>query len=715
MIEKEKVLFVVYRPEWWGCFDSLCRQECSQEHIICYVMPIPRYDRDNNSKAMDRNRKHFQPEALTELPNKAKVVDFKTFSLDQMFDRIYIHNPYDNASAMDSVDAAFYSGNLKKCAKKLIYVPHLLYMGGMPESMSQCPVYDNVDAIFLSDRRVRYSLDVKYDKKVEIVPCGILEYLDKLKKQKQKSETIRNEKKRLLYCISFEDLFYGTEKQIQKMWDIFKYMETRDDIEFVFRPDEDIPFRYFGLQGEIRKKYEELVAYYKAKGAGIYDEGTNPYQAAVEADGILTAGHPMSAMFSVQGKCVLTVDRESRAIPTVEDRCIPFLCGTTIVETEQEVEVWFVPPRTKLICRMTIPNGEVEIVAEIPDEIATWLNYIAVEKVESCLYFAPFFSNGIWKYDLKSKRFSKTYLPKAEGSYMTGIVHYGEYLYMIPRNYPGIVKYHMETEEIQIIDGWIEELEQYVTPDCKKEPYFVWGIKREANMLYLASSNCNVWMEMNLDTDKWKIREIGDRGLHFINYAKSGENVWLLPRNGIEIVKWNCVTNESNVIYRAKGLDVLGSPYEFLVDIGCKLVALPQKADNVLVIDKQGFEQPRKIADKIPCDETYYCSKYLKQINLGYQDVKKLQNGKLLVYESYDGCFLLLNEQLVVEEKIPCRIPINMVKEQQHMIWEKEQCRENFSGRLHEGYSFPAMVDYFIVQNNQLEIKGYYKNFFAEK
>ena len=77
MAEK-KVLFIVYRTEWWGCFDGYCRQECRREDTICYVMPIPRYERDDITYKANFGKVHFHPEKLAPvLPEGAQMVEKK--------------------------------------------------------------------------------------------------------------------------------------------------------------------------------------------------------------------------------------------------------------------------------------------------------------------------------------------------------------------------------------------------------------------------------------------------------------------------------------------------------------------------------------------------------------------------------------------------------------------------------------------------------------
>lgn len=740
MAKQETVLFVVYRPEWWGCFDSLCRQECGRADVTCYVMAIPRYERDMDTKEVNFARKHFCPEALTELPPEAISVDYRTFSLDRRFDRIYTHNPYDNTNPMDTVEMAYYSAALKASTDRLIYVPHMLYMGWLPEGMKRCAVYQNADAILLSDERVRYALDARYDGKVELVSCGIKEYLDRLEERRNtgrqdigQRNTGRQDtgqrntgRKRLLYCVSFEDLFHGTEKQLRKMWDILQYMEGRTDVELIFRPDEDIPARAYELNQGIYREYQELVAYFRERGIGVYDENPNPYQAAVEADAIMTAGSPMSALFSVQGKPVLYVDREHHPIPTEEELCVPGIWTATVEEDGEGAEVWFIPSKTRLLCRMQLPDAmddtcvgkrgdgqeipQPEVVAEVPDELLNWMSYANLVKTGDCIWITPYETDGIWKYDLRSGRFEKRYLPKPVPGCVTATVAYGEYLYLIPRNYPGILKYHMSSGQIQLLDGWVQEMDALASPECRRSPYFVWAVRQEKNRLYMAASKCDAWMELDMDTDSWRVRSMNLPGRRFIDMVKDGSRVWLLPFDGQELIRWNCETGEARMLYLAEKAEAKFSPYEFLLDCGDELIAFPKRANRLLVLPKEENGEIRELTEELPCGSKDYPSEYMEQLKIGYQLVKKLRSGRILAYEHYDGAFLLLDGKLRILEKIPCRLPAGVCRRQRRLMWEKEQCRSDFAGGLHEGYTLPAMLDILAEGTDDMreEIAGYY-------
>ena len=104
----------------------------------------------------------------------------------------------------------------------------------------------------------------------------------------------------------------------------------------------------------------------------------------------------------------------------------------------------------------------------------------------------------------------------------------------------------------------------------------------------------------------------------------------------------------------------------------------------------------RKIRRGIPCSPEDSQFKDWNRTGCGYQFVKKLENGWILAYEYYDGAFLLLDGELSLLRKVPCRLPIELVRQQRDVQWRKAQCRSGYSGRISESGSIPFMMERFL-------------------
>lgn len=730
MEEKKKVLFVVYRTEWWGCLDGYCRQECAREDVICYVLPVPRYEREDITYKADFNRVHFHPEKLISvLPERSCLADWQTFSTEQDFERIYIHNPYENGCLTDTVELKYYASSLRQHTKKLIYVSH--FMDLIPEDYANCKAYDYVDAIYAPRENARFSLDVKYDSKVETVESGLPAYLDKMAEKMNGREAAAPMK--LLYCVSYSDLYHGTEKQLQKMSEIFECVKNTPEIQMIFRPDEDIRARRQTLDEKIWKGYRKLVTDFKRNRIGIYDKSSDLYEAAVTADGIMSRDHPMNLLFSLQGKYVLQVDWVRRPEPpSIEERCIPVVWDAAVTEKDGETELLFVPGGTKRICRMRIPESgdpvpEVEVLAEVPDEITGGLNYMYIRRQGNCLYLIPCDSDGIWKYDMNTGYFGKAYLPDFVPGSVSAVFSYGRYLYLMPSVYPGIVKYDTVTEEIRIFDGWVKELDAGVSGECAKAPYFSWAALQEDSMLYLASSKKDVWMEFDMEMDTWQLFPMNLPGQRFVHMVKDGEWVWLLPYFGDEIVLWNRTLRQGHTVYaaenpnREKGF----APYLLGLDLGDAVAAFPQaETDHILIIPKNigkealerrtDDDMTRHVSGGIPCGPRDCPSEYRKNTGCGYEFVKRLDSGRILAYEYYEGTFMLLDGQLNLIRRVPCRLDPETVRRQRDAVWENTQVRNGYLGRIWEEGSMSAMLENFLRhgREHRQEIREHYRKLY---
>lgn len=255
-------------------------------------------------------------------------------------------------------------------------------------------------------------------------------------------------------------------------------------------------------------------------------------------------------------------------------------------------------------------------------------------------------------------------------------------------------------------------------------------------MLYMASAKCDVWMEFDMDNDTWSLKPMGLPGKRFAAMGKEGEWVWLFPFCGNKIVLWNCRTGEGQEIYETVDTEPRNIPYTLILDREDAVIAFPQqKTDHALVIEKPdnlarmqtGIERQeggralsgsgigiREVRDGLPCGYGANVTEYRKQFYGAYNFVEELDNGLILTYEYYDGSFLLLNRRLQVLKKVPCRLPIEAVRQQQDTIWKNSQCIGDFYGGIHAGYSIPLMIEYFLRhgREDRKKIRRHYERYY---
>lgn len=701
MEQKKKVLFLVYRAGWWGCFDELYREHKADPGCRCSVVVLPRYDRDPQTHEMILDRYQYDGDAM---PREVEVTDFRRYSLAQERpDVIYIHNIYDNSNILDSVPVEYYSWNLKQFTPRLVYVhPRLAFS----EQDKKYGIYRFVDTIHIYSAKERYNFPVEFDSKLEVRPSGIIPYL--LRQQKLRPAPAKGAVVTILISVGFSELYYGTDRALQKLEQVLGLLKGRRDFRVILHSDRELLDHFHELQGSVAKEYIRIINWFADKKIGVYDISDNDYEAALGADVLMMVGwNSLEPCFNVLGKLRFALSQECRPLPGEDDLCAPSFWECCV----EGDEVTFVTEATKLLCRVNLKDGKLRVLGEVPDEIDGGLNYIDVQKKGDMCYLLPYSSDGVVLFDEKSGGMEKKYLPEMQTySNFTKVVPYGQYFYLIPRLYRGILRYDMESGECRVYDAWVKELDQFVLAKNRQEPYFIWGIRQEGSMLHMASSKAGVILHFDMETGTHQLEEMGIPEGRFLDMEWRGGKPLLLEWKGSNIYTYDHAQKDWKVIYEARECETPNVPYARCVQAGGKTVVFPQQADHVLILDEDNGKVVER-RDVVCCGRDAYQSEYMRERKAGYQVVKKMENGNILLYEMYTGSFHMLDERLRVVKRIKCRLPygdvISCYKRLCARIRKRTQCN-NYVG---EWQPLPVMLEYLkdacrdeeILQENSRE------------
>ena len=125
---RKEIAFFPYKASMWDSLESV--YFAAKEDLNCdvYCVPIPYYDINP-----DRSLGKFHYEG-DQYPPDIEVIDWQSYHFEEREpDVIYIHNPYDDWNYVTSVHPRYYSENLKKYTKTLVYIPYYSTSGGMSE------------------------------------------------------------------------------------------------------------------------------------------------------------------------------------------------------------------------------------------------------------------------------------------------------------------------------------------------------------------------------------------------------------------------------------------------------------------------------------------------------------------------------------------------------------------------------------------------------
>ena len=137
---KRKVIFLPHRVSHFESLRPLIDELLKSEEIECIIMPIPFYDRLGDGSFSDM---HYEGE---EFPKEYEITDYRSFNFaEELPDAIVLNSPYDEYNQVWSVDPFFYSKEMKKYTKRLVYIPWFVTDEIDPKCKEDGKAFSNMD------------------------------------------------------------------------------------------------------------------------------------------------------------------------------------------------------------------------------------------------------------------------------------------------------------------------------------------------------------------------------------------------------------------------------------------------------------------------------------------------------------------------------------------------------------------------------------------
>lgn len=154
--DKIKVVFFPYKAAMWDSLETIYLAAIEDNRCEVSVVPIPYYDRNQDGSFGEM---HLEKDMYDD---SIETVDWQQYDLEmEEPDIAYIHNPYDEYNLITSVHPIYYSKNLKKYVKKLVYCPYFATPGDLFEPWTLLPSYVQVDYLLAQSKLVASRIDYR--------------------------------------------------------------------------------------------------------------------------------------------------------------------------------------------------------------------------------------------------------------------------------------------------------------------------------------------------------------------------------------------------------------------------------------------------------------------------------------------------------------------------------------------------------------------------
>lgn len=309
---RKEVVFLPYKASMWDSLESVWLAADEDPGCDAYVIPIPYYDKKPDGSM---GQLHYE---FDQYPAYVPVMRYEEYDFEsRQPDMIFIHNPYDECNYVTSVHPFFYSRNLKRFTKKLVYIPYFILWDidpDNPEAIKGIEHFCLVPGVWNADQVIVQSENMK-KAYVKVLSAAMEEQgrgrayweekilglgspkIDKVLSTHKEALEIPKEwrkiiekadgswKKVIFYNTGVTALLKNSEQYLRKLQDVLRFFcENREDVALLWRPHPLMKATIESMRPQLWEEYQKIVEQYKTEGWGIYDDTADMDRALALSD-----------------------------------------------------------------------------------------------------------------------------------------------------------------------------------------------------------------------------------------------------------------------------------------------------------------------------------------------------------------------------------------------------------------------------------------------
>lgn len=677
---KYRVVFLPYKADMWDSLESIWKACREDENCECDVVPIPyfEFNRSENKWEPRYDGKRF--------PADVTITSYEYYRLEEMQpDIAYIHNPYDDCNYVTTVHPAFYSKELKKHVRKLVYVPYYVNCGRISTVQAMLPAYVNMDYMVVQSQEAKDTCKGQfyYDK---VLPLGSPKFDKVILKCQNNSHRLYGEnKKTLMLNTTINDILNYEEILLKKLWYLFGLMEQRKEIGLVWRPHPLLEATIKSMRPELLTKYQELMNYFVEKNIGVLDKDGDISNTIAAVDGYIgSAASSVINLFEVCGKPIFLFDNTfCESVSEDEKRAIRFRDAVVIGEKVFAIaDEW-----NGLFC---IENKKVKFLGRVTGVTKWCTPFYSMAENGGELYFAPFRAEHAVKYDFAAGSFAQMKDCKRERDICyIRTISAGNKIFCLPINDFVMMEYDVNTSRW----SYHTECMTALWKGCNRKPveWVCWNSVYFGDSLWVTTGENNHVLQYNADKGTYAVHVIDKDSRAYSGIAADENGLWLADTRSGAIVRW--FWNGRNSIYEKPAelegwLDRFGFVRinECLIDMGQYLITVPRHSNFAVRFNKETGESCifiKKFWEQADAAVNGFDRKFVPTGGFG----KKLDERHILIQRNCDNALAVANVEDNTFEMFYPQLP-----------------EEDFGTFMdgEDGFEKPSKYDYFCRRENKL-------------
>lgn len=306
--EQIVAVFLPYKASMWDCMESVWRAASADPGCIAYVVPVPYFDL-KDGEVVGRRYEGYN------LPDYVPVVDYRKLSLEELQpEMVFVHNPFDDCNLVTRLLPEYFSENLKKYTRKLVYIPYYVTGDAVYVTHRYQPSYHNFDYIVTQSEKMMDSYDPVIPRE-KFLPFGS-PIADRILYMEEHKPGIPEEWKPMLpngrdfggrrtvmLNTSISLLLQQRGRFLDKLEYIFRLIRGMDDILLIWRPHPLLRATAESLAADLAERLRRLEDMFLKEKLGVLDREPDVGVTVALCDAYLgETASSMIHMFGIAGK-----------------------------------------------------------------------------------------------------------------------------------------------------------------------------------------------------------------------------------------------------------------------------------------------------------------------------------------------------------------------------------------------------------------------------
>lgn len=544
---KLEVVFLPYKAQMWDSMESIYLAFKKRKDVNTWLVPIPYYNRKNDGTVESM---HCEAGLF---PKGEETTDWRAFDLSRIRpDIAFIHNPYDDANFVTTVDPMYYSWELKKNVDCLVYCPYYSTVGGMGAGQALCKAYQHVDYILAqSEYQVGFYDDSIPRSKFLIAGSPKFDRVIRFTKERKKDPTLfysrfpegwkeKCEGRRVyFYNTSLGGLLGDTPAFLDKMEYVFSVFAKQKDATLLWRPHPLFEDTLKALRPEYYDRYRDIRKKFIDGGTGILDETPDISLAVAISDAFIgDGGTSVTSLFGVTGKPVFLLNNNMMSDPTDPDVNDCFFNVPLLPEQDG-----YVVTEGNQIYKCDYPLQDpvkfhfVKRISEYSSQM-----YGACFRYGDDLYITPVCAEDVvvMHQDGSFSRIELRHTTDKSWTFFSSIQR-GHYIFLIPNEYYYIVRLDLDTGEVR----YTEDLRENFIYEDNNLVHRCGATVCFNGKLVIASLKDNRLLVIDVETLEHEVIRVGDvsdSGCMVMYSQKLAadssahiDDIWMLPYKGLTV------------------------------------------------------------------------------------------------------------------------------------------------------------------------------------